>query len=584
MLFLLSPIVMADSLSGYVTDTTGIFVPNVTVAIYNSTGTINSTATNLAGFYQMSYSIPTGIYNISFASLTHKNSTLSKIIFSNSTTEVNVTLQPFTNTGVLIYGKATNFTDPLPNTSIIFQNSGVYLVSTNSSGEYSLSVDPGTYNITASKAGYIDSIKAITLNASMQANLNFTLFESTPAIISGIIINSTGQPMTANIQLRLGQTTIITTTSNQTGNFQVEVIPGTYVISSSKPGFVAFSQEINVTNNTEINVSLVETGTITGRITNGENATVILKKNSVPVFSMNADETGYYSITAGIGSYTVQVSKSGYNTEEAAVTLTVAGSVYSPTLLIPVTTTTITVPVSGGGSGGGTPVTTVNKTTSTTISTTTVPAENINLSEGKTSLYFPIIEGEKSISLADEILTDMKINVSSPAINTRIDIEKTDLPTGIPNPNGMVYQYLTVKMINLSDDNITNVAINFKVKKSWITGVNINENDVSLERYNGNWNKLPTSMTFIDDDYFYYKSVSPGLSVFAITGQKNQNQTETTTNTTISSTTTSTIQGTGLTGLVIGAISANYFIIVILAVVLISFFVLLKMSKRTRPL
>jgi hypothetical protein len=74
---------------------------------------------------------------------------------------------------------------------------------------------------------------------------------------------------------------------------------------------------------------------------------------------------------------------------------------------------------------------------------------------------------------------------------------------------------------NLSDAQIESVTIRFRVEKAWILRENINENTITLKRYNpenGEWVSLPTAKVDEDATYVYFSATSPGLSYFAVSG------------------------------------------------------------------
>jgi len=89
------------------------------------------------------------------------------------------------------------------------------------------------------------------------------------------------------------------------------------------------------------------------------------------------------------------------------------------------------------------------------------------------------------------------------------------------NVNGEVYSYLEINAENISDEDVKNVTIEFKVNKSWIIEANVDEKSVRLSRYsNGSWTILSTSIVRETSTEIYYSAESPSLSIYAITGEK----------------------------------------------------------------
>ncbi|HOW15466.1 PGF-pre-PGF domain-containing protein, partial [Methanosarcina sp.] len=90
---------------------------------------------------------------------------------------------------------------------------------------------------------------------------------------------------------------------------------------------------------------------------------------------------------------------------------------------------------------------------------------------------------------------------------------------------GKVYKYFNVWVGNsgfVSSDNMENMNICFKVSKSWLQNENIDQDSITLNRYNNKiWVQLPVSLLKEDSKYLYFTADVPGYSFFAITGKSN---------------------------------------------------------------
>jgi PGF-pre-PGF domain-containing protein len=169
---------------------------------------------------------------------------------------------------------------------------------------------------------------------------------------------------------------------------------------------------------------------------------------------------------------------------------------------------TTTTPSSGGGGGGG-------GGAAVTVVTETKTVSSIGAGETGTFTY------TKSATLGvQEIDMEVKNDVS----NVQIKIEESSKPadaTEVIGTEGKVYNYIKITKTNIGDADIDKAMIKFKVKKSWVKDNSIDSNTIALSRYaDGKWNKLPTTKLPEDNDYYYYEAESPGLSVFAIIGEK----------------------------------------------------------------
>ena len=130
----------------------------------------------------------------------------------------------------------------------------------------------------------------------------------------------------------------------------------------------------------------------------------------------------------------------------------------------------------------------------------------------------PSIPKKINISKKGIDVTELYIAVNNRIEHVRIKIEKIEKPANLPSLEN-VYSYLNFTFSNLHDENISLVKIKFKVNNTWIRENNITT--IVLQRYYDNkWNKLNTTKLFSDAEYTYYQAISPGLSIFAITGEK----------------------------------------------------------------
>jgi len=141
------------------------------------------------------------------------------------------------------------------------------------------------------------------------------------------------------------------------------------------------------------------------------------------------------------------------------------------------------------------------------------------------SVEIPLItpESPATIEVENAAITELEISVLNTVENVRITVQElVDRPgeIAIAAP-GAIYRYLEIIKENITDNDISSVTITFKVEKSWIEGENIDENTITLKRYNpenGGWISLPTAKVSEDATYVYFSATSPGLSYFAVSG------------------------------------------------------------------
>jgi PGF-pre-PGF domain-containing protein len=172
-----------------------------------------------------------------------------------------------------------------------------------------------------------------------------------------------------------------------------------------------------------------------------------------------------------------------------------------------------------------TTTTSTTTTLTTTTTTTTIPPPLIVSERIEISSITPNLPAIVNIPQADKLkIQRIKIAVNKNLSNVFLNVKEGLKPEGMPPPlkegEGLVLKYLEISS-NISSSDIENVTIEFQVEKSWVETNKIDAKTIALYRYSNNtWNKLPTSKINESMNYYYFKSISPGFSLFAIAGLK----------------------------------------------------------------
>jgi len=154
-----------------------------------------------------------------------------------------------------------------------------------------------------------------------------------------------------------------------------------------------------------------------------------------------------------------------------------------------------------------------------------LPPITVNTTPGKVIIFIPLIQptakANVSIQKTEGIdFTQIAISVKNKVASVQINITKLDAKPEETPALVNVYRYIRIDKKNIEDENVSEVKIVFKVEKSWIASNNINPDTIALYRYTTKWEKLNTVKKGADSEYLYYEATSPGLSYFAISGEK----------------------------------------------------------------
>lgn len=231
------------TVTSYVVDQTGASLPNVKIEITNST--LNTTVTHIG------YTNSSGVFTS--PPLSPGNYTVSAVdpgYLANRSYRVDLTLNNATVSFMMtmlkgnLTGYVTTGKIPIVNASVTLTDSFISFRAFSSAplGAYSLiGIPSGKYNVTASRAGYLDFNATVVVSAGVESWLNLTM-QPTLGILTGVV-NSTAQngkpgPLAdANVTLQGPGGTYHTVTNSQGIYYFTNLTQGTYTVSIQEGGY-----------------------------------------------------------------------------------------------------------------------------------------------------------------------------------------------------------------------------------------------------------------------------------------------------------------------------------------------------------
>ncbi|MDZ7729947.1 MAG: carboxypeptidase regulatory-like domain-containing protein [Natrialbaceae archaeon] len=219
---------------------------------------------------------------------------------AGDTTELNLTVStiPGTLTGTVTDGSGT----PISGATV---QTGAGSDTTDGSGGYTITLAPGSYTVTAAATSYQNASAAVSIVSNTTTTQNFSLSPEN-GTITGTVTDESGTPL-ANATVDADG---ISTTSDGSGLYSLNVTPASYNVTASQPGYVSNTTTVSVSPGaTETqNFSLAaQNGTISGTVLEPSGA-------AVAGATVTIDSSGQSTTTAGDGTYTLTgVSAGTYN-------------------------------------------------------------------------------------------------------------------------------------------------------------------------------------------------------------------------------------------------------------------------------
>jgi len=319
-------IVVFGIITGSVTDAED-GSPIVAATVSDGTRTVQ---TDAAGQYIID-DVPPGTYQVVAGKEGYESSSLTVTILAGDTAVVDLSLSE-----IIVPGSISGTVTSAKDGSLVVGatvTDGTRTTTTDATGRYTIAnVPPGTYQVTASKAGYHSSTVTVTVLAGAAAVTDFSLSEIiVPGSITGTVTSAKDGSVIVGATVTDGTRT---TTTDPTGRYTIaNVPPGTYQVTAGKSGYQSSSLTVSVLSGTSAvaNFQLNEViipGSITGTVTSAKDGSAIVGATVTDgTRTTTTDATGKYTIAnVPPGTYQVTAGKSGYQTSTSTVTVVSGGT------------------------------------------------------------------------------------------------------------------------------------------------------------------------------------------------------------------------------------------------------------------
>jgi hypothetical protein len=323
--------VKTSSVSGRVVGGDGNGLSGVTLTVIGDQ--VQSVTTRSGGYYNLSLSSGSHTIRAKLAGYTSKGDRNVSLNAGQSLSGIDFKLTP---NAVVIKGAVKGAGKELAFSTISAENSAgeVTEEQTDDLGNYTLSLKPGEWNVSAVKYGYAASeVKSVALDAGQEIQgVDFSLISTTRTI--------QGRVTSGGSSLRNAQALLLSTDGVQlkdtptkvdgTFSFLAEVDQG-YIVEIRKEGYNTAKEEITnlepganryslevilQTSPSQIKGSVLTTA---GVPIKGANIT-LLQNNDI-IASINADFKGAYALGVDAGEYQLRVMREGFKTKTQKITI-----------------------------------------------------------------------------------------------------------------------------------------------------------------------------------------------------------------------------------------------------------------------
>jgi len=150
----------------------------------------------------------------------------------------------------------------------------------------------------------------------------------------------------------------------------------------------------------------------------------------------------------------------------------------------------------------------------------------VTQSETQSVLGFSGTKGStKSFSISKDVgITGISVELNNDVTDARLTVKKLSGKPSSVTALSNVNRYIEIETLSLTEDDIKEAILKFKVEKTWISANADSVNHVFMHRYkDGKWEKLDTLTAGVDDEYQRYQATTSGFSYFAVNAEKTSN-------------------------------------------------------------
>ena len=438
-------------------------------------------------------SLVAGTYEFTAEKQGFETTTTTSVIRDQRTTSVQMKMNPLPSSvsGVVKDNAGQTVEDAVVRT-VKSDDGTVKTTTTGVNGDYSISLNQGSYTVSVSKSGFISpSSRSVTLGLDEQKNLSDPfILTNDQATVSGTIFNEDGDAVSrATVHITNGSQEY-EVQSNGSGAYQFTVSSGSWTLSVEKIGFVKpedetvslstgdilQSQDFTLTGNAN-----QVTGFVRERITNEDGSTGLspfgnVEVRAIPsvgtVISTTASGNGQYTLSLKSGSYSIVAVEENYASNQErelvigiAVGETISGMDFEMVPNASSVSGTVSLP-NGNGVSDAT-VTVLNVGTTQTNSSgyysMSVPNGSHELSVNKTGLVSP---SPKTVSLsAGQDLTGINFEMTPNAGSISGKVSSSGL--ALTNTQLRARNTLTSQEVTLTNANDGSYTFNMQ-SGSWV--------------------------------------------------------------------------------------------------------------------
>ena len=270
-------------------------------------------------------SLVAGTYEFTAEKKGFETTTTTSVIRDQSTTNVQMKMNPLpSSVSGVVKDNAGQTVEDAEVRTVKSDDGTIKTTTTGVNGDYSLSLNQGSYTVSVSKSGFISpSNRSVTLGLDEQKNLSDPfILTNDQATVSGTIFNEDGDAVSrATVRIDNGSQQY-EAQSNGSGAYQFTVSSGNWTISVEKIGFVKpedanislstgdilQSQDFTLTGNAN-----QVTGFVRERITNEDGSTGLSPFGNIEVRAVPSVGTAISTTTSGNGQYTLSLKSGSYS-------------------------------------------------------------------------------------------------------------------------------------------------------------------------------------------------------------------------------------------------------------------------------
>jgi PGF-pre-PGF domain-containing protein len=128
---------------------------------------------------------------------------------------------------------------------------------------------------------------------------------------------------------------------------------------------------------------------------------------------------------------------------------------------------------------------------------------------------------DETLLVDNQGLSEVSLRAKVKLVNRALSCRKSHESPSVIAASPRVYEYFELKGVDVDEDSLQSINVTCKVSQRWLLDNNIQENQMVLRLYDGEWKTdIPLKIVEVDESFVYYRTEIPRFGLYAICAKR----------------------------------------------------------------